>query len=1092
MAADFDNFNYKNHKLDCIFTFISNLEISEYAIQSLKAIVLYDFFENQQNNDKYTKYLDSEIIEMQIPQIEYAPLSHCTTGIHYPEQLSRYINRLLFQLERINIPNFEAQLSIHNHLSDDYFETYSETVPLCDVLKMHGYEEHAELFTHEFLGKNTFIYFAFDIFSLRDRLDIPEKNDYPLQFFPNVPSFNEVFFNYTDKATYSYTRYNYTKYISDWLYCRVTLPNWQRNKKIKIFDFLTSWQLDSNILDDIYKHALSLYKTHVSRYSWFNYSNKFDKIQDPDIKKKLAVKENEIISDLAIGDIMGIDKNYVSSNLFVTDINLVSKQLQNSNHIPSYSWSDINIYNPKSTVIADALILYKKHLAQFINPTPIVHIDLACYEFINFDSYQYINPLPTDISCSYKTIPFYDIYKSQFDSVNFIMIDDLAKVYSLWMAVFLNDKNVLVKNNSTGNEERLNGANYRDSYIQGFNEGAKCFQDTYSFAPAEFYANAESIVADLKHQYDNGTCDFGFGCNDSFGWKVIKDPNCFIKIAHKSINKFGYYSGIVYSLTVMSEKYPKHFNAFFNTDIPLVPDYRFQIKTEDYFKNSSHYNLQIYDWAVHEIERNGYAQSNHIPGKIKFFTAHMAALLLANDPIPVLNVDQNREPASINSKPYLDTFIIGYNEGIEFFNNNYSLAQNEEIKLLYAGKPESYVNALKSKYFAKDIEDEATDNHWNFVTMKDLYLISHKEIKKYGFYSGIVGEVKSLIAKHSDLFKDFYDSDNSSSSNASPDDQIRIISSSLNISFSKFQEFKDIIKFLDTNNDSAIKLYASLTLQFDHLKREILDNKLILSVDKFNIYLIRIKLDFENIIKYFQFVPQFLDILDHYVYPLPSMSSMLKTIDNIFDVINDLCSSFFIEGLYMDKNHERFNQLIFDGFRIHVIHDVCEDVIEFIDENMINLNPISFTTSPAPPTVGDVPTIVSKVNIIDDVEDDSLSTKFESRKTALYKYGFDKITFIDFLSVPKRDELIAHLCNQNLNYQIAMLNYLDFINYIVTTYEISKNKRNIILSEILGFNNDNIRKCIYSLDKVSPDNRFFAINFAQDVKSYCLNLRNRA
>jgi len=220
---------------------------------------------------------------------------------------------------------------------------------------------------------------------------------------------------------------------------------------------------------------------------------------------------------------------------------------------------------------------------------------------------------------------------------------------------------------------------------------------------------------------------------------------------------------------------------------------------------------------------------------------------------------------------------------------------------------------------------------------------------------------------------------------------------------------------------------------------------------------------------------------------------MLKTIDNIFDVINDRCSSFFTEGLYMEKNHESFNQLIFDGFRIHVIHDVCKDIIDFIDENMININPISFTTSPTPPTIGDVPIIVSNVNNIkDDVEDDDLTLKIITLKAALYKYGFDKITFIDFLPVPKRDELIAHLCNQNLNYQIAMLNYLDFINYILTTYEVSKNKRNIILSEILGFNNDNIRKCIYSLDKVSPDNRFFAINFAQDVKSYCLNLRNRA
>lgn len=917
MATDFDN--YKNHKLDCILTFISGLEAPDYAIHSLKAIVLYDFFENQQIYDLYSDKTYSDILENQIPQIDFVNLSKFTTGIKYPEQLSRYINCFLVQLERINIPNFEAQLSIHNNLSDDYFETYSETVPLCDVLKLHGYEEQAELFTHEFLGKNTLNYFAYDIFSLRDRLQIPEKNDYPLQFFPNVPTFNEVFFNYRDTDTYSYTRYDYTKYISDWLYCRVTLSNWQRFDNPEFFTMLFSWRLEEELINAISNHAYNLYLQFVQKYFKAYYKTPFDKITDPDVKLKTANKIKDIIINLSIGDLSNIDSDYAKNKLKIIDIKFISNQLQNSNHISHHILSNINIHNPNSTVVADALILYKNHLNDYLNPKKNISNDQVLYDIVKFDTTEIKKSLspdstPEKMSFINEHVPIFDSYKSLFQIDGCITLGN-NPIYALWLGVFLNDRNVLVKNHTTKLEERLDGTKYRDSYTQGFNDGSTYFHDIYKFTSAEFYANADSIVADLKHQYDNATCDFGFGAKGNNGWKVIKGSKCFIKISHKSINKFGYYSGIVSSLISLSEIYPKHFNDFFKSDLPLVPDYRFLIKTEDYFKNSSPYNLELYDWAVRQIKRNDYAQSKCIPGNIKFFTPHMAALLLTNTPIPVFNIDKKREPASIISKPYLDTYIAGYKEGVEFFNQNYSLVHNEEIKLLYAGKPDLYVNALKSQYFAKDIEDEATDNHWNFVTTKDLYLISHKEIKKYGFYSGIVGEVKSLIDKHSELFKDFY--------NTKP-----------------------------------------------------------------------------------------------------------VTIENITSGTNDFASP---------------DSSTIDNYKVNEVN-----------------------------------------------EDNILTTKFESLKTSLYKYGFDKITFIDFLPVPKRDELITHLCNQSLNYQIAMLNYLDFIDYINENFCQTKDKRNRILSEILGVNSDNVRKCINSIVKASNDNRFFAINFAQDVKSYCLNLRNRA
>jgi len=641
MAADFDNFNYKNHKLDCILTFISGLEVPEYAIHSLKAIVLYDFFENQQNNDKYTKYLDAEIIDKNLSLFDIAIYLGHTTGILFPEQLSRYINRFLVQLERINIPNFNDQCSRHNHLADDYFESYTETVPLCDVLKMHGYAEHAELFTHEFLKKNTLKYLAYDIFSLRDRLEIPVDNDFPKQYFPNVPTFNEVFFNYIDKATYSYTRYKYTKYISDWLYRRVKLQQWRQFYNIDIFVLFTSWQLDNKLINDIFDHALSLYLQFVEVYFKAFYQNYFDLIQDQEIKSKLALKIKEIIINLSIGDISDIDTEFAKSNLRIEDINLISKQLQNANNISiHHTLSKINIHNRNSVLIADALIKYKDYLDQFLNPV-----------------------------------------------------------------------------------SHINNSNHSDN-------------------------------------------------------------------------------------TVPASKLDLTF-----------------ILAEDFLENLSEKNLSHYDSSTLSFEK-GYIYFDNNFFKCKFFNCQLYTILFCPEPLDATIPITNR-PVTFKGSDYFKTYIDAYKEGEEFFVITYNFD-------LY--KPEALVETIKLLYFPKDRTNIYNRNYWSYVKVMNPFIISHAIIRDYGYNSGIINKVHELIDLHPILFKGFYDSDNSSSSNASLDDQIRIISSSLNISFSKFQEFKDIIKSLDTNNDSAIKLYASLTLQFDHLKREILDNKLILSVDKFNIY----------------------------------------------------------------------------------------------------------------------------------------------------------------------------------------------------------------------------------------------------------------
>lgn len=1096
MRTDFEFENYKNHKLDCILTSISKLELPHSALNSLKAIVLYDFFENEQNNDKHTKYPDTVIIEQDLSLVDISIDLHHTTGIRFPEQLSRYINRFLFQLERINIPNFVDLSSSFINLSENYFDTYSEIIPLCDILKIHGYVEYADVFTPEYLSKNTLIHFAYDIFSLRDNLNIPVINDFPLLFFPNVPTFNEVFFNYLDKSTYYYSRYQYANYISDWFFCRVTLLNWKSCDKINVIDLFNTWKLNNELLDVIHDHALSLYSQFVDEHFNKYYKSPFDNITDSDIKYKTAIKNKDIIINLSIGDLSIIDIHYAKEQLKISNIKSISNQLLNANNASHHDLSNINIQNPQSTAVADALLLYKDFLNDFLNPQNTIIKDHILYDFVKFDSTVIKKSLSPNTTPGVKSfikehVPILDDFSSSFQSEGCIYHGDIP-IYSLWLGVFLNDRKVLVKNRSSNSEERLDGSAYRNSYIQGFNEGCKYFDDTYHFTSAEFYANANSIVADLKFQYDNASCDFGFGCNGNYGWKVIKDPDCFIKISHKSINKFGYYSGIVSSLTTLSKIYPNNFNDFFNSDKPFVSDYRFLIKSEDYFKNSSHNNLEIYNWAVHEIERKDYAQPDHIQGNIKFFTPHMVALLLTEEPIPVFNIDKNREPATISSKPYLETYMAGYKEGVEFFNTNYSLVHNVEIKSLYEGKPDFYVNALKSKYFAKDIEDEATDNHWNFVTIKDLYLISHKEIKKYGLNSGIVGEVKSLIAKHPDLFKDFYNSDN------------YYDVSDLDITYQLAVDFianlsEKNLSYFEYSTSSFNKGYISYDTDFFHCK--------FFNLQLYSILFFPDPLDVTNPLIDKKFSIKGSDYLRTYIDAYKEGEDFFQKTYN-FDLYKPEKLVETIKHLYFPKDKTLINNRNYWSY-VYVLnpfiisHSIVKDygynsgIINKV-QKLIELHPVLFKdfyiNSPIPiPQVFIVnPLNVDNVYEEDDNIDDSLTTKFESLKTALYKYGFDKISFIDFLPVPKRDELIAHLCNQNLNYQIAMLNYLDFINYIVTTYEISKNKRNIILSEILGFNNDNIRKCIYSLDNVSSDNRFFAINFAQDVKSYCLNLRNRA
>jgi hypothetical protein len=174
-------------------------------------------------------------------------------------------------------------------------------------------------------------------------------------------------------------------------------------------------------------------------------------------------------------------------------------------------------------------------------------------------------------------------------------------------------------------------------------------------------------------------------------------------------------------------------------------------KTKDIRYYLTIFDEDIFDTTYHylkgQINQKGSYNIKIDNQLIKIYTPELAYLLTTKE-FPALNYENN-EKTTINGLDFLKTFVDEFKKGEDFFETEYKLSPNT----LYGSNAELYVKNIHQNFF--HTIHVGLQEGWQFVKYSYPFLITHQEIKKYGYYSGIVSKVEEQIKKHPQIFEKF-------------------------------------------------------------------------------------------------------------------------------------------------------------------------------------------------------------------------------------------------------------------------------------------------------------------------------------------------
>lgn len=148
-----------------------------------------------------------------------------------------------------------------------------------------------------------------------------------------------------------------------------------------------------------------------------------------------------------------------------------------------------------------------------------------------------------------------------------------------------------------------------------------------------------------------------------------------------------------------------------------------------------------------QIDNNGYLVINSKNDTVKTYTPELALIFMSKELIAE-NMD-TREKCVIDNFDYLNTYIEGYKEGAKSFETEFAVMPNT----LYGANAEQYVKDIHANYF-HTIHTGAHEG-WQFVKKQFPTILTHKTIREFGFYSGIVNKVDEMVKKYPKLFLTF-------------------------------------------------------------------------------------------------------------------------------------------------------------------------------------------------------------------------------------------------------------------------------------------------------------------------------------------------
>lgn len=148
-----------------------------------------------------------------------------------------------------------------------------------------------------------------------------------------------------------------------------------------------------------------------------------------------------------------------------------------------------------------------------------------------------------------------------------------------------------------------------------------------------------------------------------------------------------------------------------------------------------------------QISRSQFVRIDTEVKPVKVYTADLAFILLTKD-LAAYNQAAGKE-TTVDGIKYFKTYFDAYIEGEKYFADNYAVSADT----IYGKRGDLYIDNLRQNFFFSG--DSQNKRGWNFVKFRFPLVLTKKEIKLFGFYSGIVSSVEALAEKHPKPFEAF-------------------------------------------------------------------------------------------------------------------------------------------------------------------------------------------------------------------------------------------------------------------------------------------------------------------------------------------------
>lgn len=148
-----------------------------------------------------------------------------------------------------------------------------------------------------------------------------------------------------------------------------------------------------------------------------------------------------------------------------------------------------------------------------------------------------------------------------------------------------------------------------------------------------------------------------------------------------------------------------------------------------------------------EIDNNGCFIVKADTDTVKIYTPELAVIFTSKE-LPARNMDTQKE-TTVNGWEYLKTYIEAYKEGEQYFETEFKVSPNT----LYGANAEQYVRDIHLNFF--HIQHTKPNEGWGYVKNSYPFILTHKAVREFGYYSGIVNKVEEQVKKYPRLFATF-------------------------------------------------------------------------------------------------------------------------------------------------------------------------------------------------------------------------------------------------------------------------------------------------------------------------------------------------